>query len=97
MSRALSSLESRLGVHLVTRTSRSFELTEEGSLFYERCQRIATDIAEAEAEASSKTGTVKGRLRLGAPNEIGQRARRRDADGAALEIGDRSDIAAREE
>jgi DNA-binding transcriptional LysR family regulator len=57
----------------VTRTSRSFELTEEGSLFYERCQRIATDIAEAEAEASSKTGTVKGRLRLGAPNEIGRR------------------------
>lgn len=73
MSRALSSLESRLGVRLVTRTSRSFELTEEGSLFYERCQRIVADIAEAEAEASSKTGSVKGKLRVGAPNELGRR------------------------
>ena len=33
MSRAQSSLESRLGVRLVKRTSRSFEQTEEGSLF----------------------------------------------------------------
>jgi DNA-binding transcriptional LysR family regulator len=36
MSRGLSALESRLGVRLVTRTSRTFELTEEGHLFYER-------------------------------------------------------------
>ena len=73
MSRALSSLESRLGVRLVTRTSRSFELTEEGSLFYDRCQKIAADIVEAEAEASSKLGAVKGKLRIGAPNELGRR------------------------
>lgn len=73
MSRALSSLESRLGVRLVTRTSRSFELTEEGSLFYDRCQKIVGEIAEAEAEASSKLGTVKGKLRIGAPNELGRR------------------------
>ena len=61
MSRAQSSLESRLGVRLVKRTSRSFEQTEEGSLFYERCQRIVAEITEAEAEASSKTGSVKDR------------------------------------
>jgi DNA-binding transcriptional LysR family regulator len=34
MSRGLTALESRLGVRLVTRTSRSFALTEEGQLFY---------------------------------------------------------------
>jgi DNA-binding transcriptional LysR family regulator len=73
MSRGLTALESRLGVRLVTRTSRSFELTEEGQLFYERCARIAADIADAEAEASSKGATVKGILRLGAPMEIGRR------------------------
>ena len=72
MSRGLTALESRLGVRLVTRTSRSFELTEEGQQFYERCARIVADIAEAEAEASSKGGTVKGMLRLGAPMEIGR-------------------------
>src|SRR6202042_2760130 len=58
MSRGLTTLESRLGVRLVTRTSRTFELTEEGQLFYERCVRIVADIAEAEAEASSKGATV---------------------------------------
>jgi DNA-binding transcriptional LysR family regulator len=73
MSRGLSALESRLGVRLVTRTSRSFELTEEGQLFYERCARIIADIADAEAEASSKGATVKGMLRLGAPMELGRR------------------------
>jgi DNA-binding transcriptional LysR family regulator len=73
MSRTLSALESRLGVRLVTRTSRAFDLTEEGSAFLERCQRIVADIEEAEAEASSKTSSVKGKLRIGAPNEIGRR------------------------
>ena len=73
MSRGLSALESRLGVRLVTRTSRSFELTEEGQLFYERCARIVTDVAEAEAEASSKGAAVKGMLRVGAPMELGRR------------------------
>jgi DNA-binding transcriptional LysR family regulator len=73
MSRGLSALESRLGVRLVTRTSRTFELTEEGHLFYERCERIVADIAEAEAEASSQGKIVKGRLRIGAPTEIGRR------------------------
>jgi DNA-binding transcriptional LysR family regulator len=60
MSRGLTALESRLRVHLVTRTSRSFELTEEGQLFYERCARIVTDIADAEAEASSNRGSHQG-------------------------------------
>jgi len=73
MSRGLSALESRLGVRLVTRTSRSFELTEEGERFYDRCAGIVTDIAEAEAEASSKGTTVKGMLRIGAPMELGRR------------------------
>src|ERR1700729_3156847 len=73
MSRGLTALESRLGVRLVTRTSRSFELTEEGQLFYERCARIVADIADAEAEASSKGAAIKGMLRIGAPMELGRR------------------------
>src|SRR5580700_1894570 len=71
MSRGLSALESRLGVRLVTRTSRTFELTEEGALFYERCERIVAEIAEAEASSQGKT--VKGKLRIGAPMGIGRR------------------------
>ena len=73
MSRGLTTLESRLGVRLVTRTSRSLELTEEGQLFYERCARIVADIADAEAEASSKGATIKGMVRIGGPMELGRR------------------------
>jgi DNA-binding transcriptional LysR family regulator len=73
MSRGLSTLESRLGVRLVTRTSRSFELTGEGQIFYDRCLKIVGEIADAEAEASSHSGTVKGKLRIGAPMELGRR------------------------
>jgi len=73
MSRGLSALESRLGVRLVTRTSRSFELTGEGQIFYDRCLKIVGEIADAEAEASSHSGTVKGKLRIGAPMELGRR------------------------
>ena len=54
-------------------SSRTFQLTDEGRLFYERCERIAGDIAEAEAEVSSKGKIIKGKLRIGAPTEIGRR------------------------
>jgi DNA-binding transcriptional LysR family regulator len=72
MSRRLSAMEARLGVRLVTRTSRHFALTEEGALLHERALKILTDIAEAEAEASSKVSSPKGSLRVGAPMQIGR-------------------------
>ena len=72
MSRGLTTLESRLGVRLVTRTSRSFELTEEGQFFYERCVRIVADIAERPRPLQ------KGRLSKG---YFGSAHRWRLADG----------------
>src|ERR1700743_3665314 len=72
MSRRLAALESRLGVRLITRTSRRFSLTEEGALLHERAVKIVADIAEAEAEASAKMQSPRGRLRVGAPMQIGR-------------------------
>lgn len=73
MSRRLAALEDRLGVRLITRSPRRFELTEEGTLFYERSLRIIAEIDEAEAEASSKGGMPRGLLRVAAHTEIGRR------------------------
>jgi DNA-binding transcriptional LysR family regulator len=73
MSRRLTALEARLGVRLVVRTSRQFDLTEEGHLLHERCLQILSDIDEAEAEASLGGAVPKGKLRIGAPNDIGRR------------------------
>ena len=73
MSRRLGVLEQRLGVRLVARTTRTFELTAEGSLFHERCLRIVAEVDEAEAEASSGNMVPRGPLRIGVPLEIGRR------------------------
>jgi DNA-binding transcriptional LysR family regulator len=73
VSRSLAALEARLGVRLIDRASRRFNLTAEGSLLYQRATGILTDIDEAEAEASAKAKAPRGRLRVGAPLEIGRR------------------------
>lgn len=72
MSRRLGALESRLGIRLVTRTTRSFELTEEGALFHERCVRIIKDIEDAEAEVIQGLDSPSGHLRVTAPLHWGR-------------------------
>lgn len=73
VSRRLKALEERLGVRLITRTTRHFEPTEEGRIFYERCVCILRDLDDAEAEISTKTQSPRGLLRVGAPMGLGRR------------------------
>jgi DNA-binding transcriptional LysR family regulator len=73
MSRRLASLEKRLGVRLIDRSTRRFALTEEGDRLHERAVKILADLDEAEAEISAKAGTPQGHIRIGAPLEIGRR------------------------
>ena len=72
VSRRLARLEARLGVRLVNRGARRLTLTEEGSALYDRALHILSEIDEAEAEASTQSKTPRGRLRVGAPLEIGR-------------------------
>ncbi len=46
VSRRLVDLETRLGVLLLNRTTRTSNLTEAGSGFYERAKKIVEDVAE---------------------------------------------------
>ncbi len=71
VSRRLKDLEQRLGVQLVTRTTRRMSLTEEGQHFYRRCQQILADLEEAEAEISDRKRGLRGRLRIAAPLSFG--------------------------
>jgi DNA-binding transcriptional LysR family regulator len=73
MSRRLAALEKRLGVRLVTRTSRRFDLTVEGALFHERTLAILQAVDEAEAEVSAQARVPQGLLCVGAPSEIGRK------------------------
>ncbi len=71
VSRRLSELESRLGVQLFRRTTRRLDLTDSGRGFYERCQRILSDVDEAEEAVSQAHGTLRGRLRVAVPLSFG--------------------------
>src|SRR5215472_15404092 len=61
---AVQSLEKRLGVQLLNRTTRKVNLTEAGRGFYERCSRILAEIDEAESLASALQASPRGVLRL---------------------------------
>ena len=71
VSRRLASLEARLGVRLVNRTTRSLHLTDEGAAYYETCTRVLTDIQEAEAVVSAGRAEPRGILRVALPASFG--------------------------
>jgi DNA-binding transcriptional LysR family regulator len=73
IGRRLDALEARLGVKLMVRTTRRISLTHEGSAFLEDCQRLLTDLANAEASVSAGGVKASGHLRLTAPAGFGRR------------------------
>jgi DNA-binding transcriptional LysR family regulator len=60
----INSLEERLGVQLLSRTTRKVNLTDAGRTFYERSAQILADVDEAEGIVSALQVTPRGTLRL---------------------------------
>ena len=73
IGRRIDGLEERLGVKLLVRTTRRITLTHEGSAFLENCQRVLTDLANAEASVSAGGVKASGHLRITAPAGFGRR------------------------
>ena len=73
IGRRIDALEERLGVKLLVRTTRRITLTHEGSAFLEDCQRLLSDIANAEASVSAGGVKASGHLRITAPAGFGRR------------------------
>lgn len=71
ISRRLAALESRLGVRLVNRTTRTLNLTVEGSRYYEACTRVLADIQEADAEVAAGRVEPRGALKVALPASFG--------------------------
>lgn len=67
VGKSVARLEERLGVRLLQRSTRRISLTEEGALFFERCQRIVAEIHEAESELQRLSDAPRGRLRISLP------------------------------
>lgn len=66
VSRHLASLENRLGVRLVQRTTRQLFLTPEGESFSANAREILATLREAEASVSMVVAQPRGTLRVGA-------------------------------
>jgi DNA-binding transcriptional LysR family regulator len=60
----VKSLEERLGVRLLNRTTRNVSLTEAGGTYYERCVQILSEIEDAEEAAQVLQSKPRGLLRL---------------------------------
>ena len=73
VSRRITSLETRLGVQLLRRTTRRLNLTDSGHSFYERATRILADLDEAESAVRQEHGELHGVLRVALPLSFGIR------------------------
>jgi DNA-binding transcriptional LysR family regulator len=71
VSRNLAALESRLGVRLINRTTRSLHLTDEGASYYEACSRLLAEIDEADAAVAAGRVEPQGVLRVALPASFG--------------------------
>ncbi len=64
ISKTIASVEERLGVRLLVRSTRSLTPTEAGVAFYERALRAITEADEADAAARGVAASLEGRLRI---------------------------------
>lgn len=64
VSRAIARLESRLGIRLLERTTRSVSLTDEGRRFHEQVMPLLAGLEEAAASAALGATAVRGRLKV---------------------------------
>ncbi|NNC21983.1 LysR family transcriptional regulator [Corallococcus exiguus] len=71
-TRAVAQLEERLGLALLTRTTRSVRLTERGQIYLESCQRLLEDLDEADRRVRGENAEPRGELHLSAPIVFGR-------------------------
>lgn len=73
VSKRLGSLERRVGVRLIQRTTRSLSATEEGEALRAHAERVLDELAIAEERLATGWEEPIGTLRIGAPVSFGRR------------------------
>jgi DNA-binding transcriptional LysR family regulator len=72
VSKQVAALERELGAKLLTRTTRSLALTEEGGRYVEQVRRLVAEIAEAESVLRTGEQALTGWLRVAASVGFGR-------------------------
>lgn len=73
-SRGLASLEERLGVRLLHRTTRRISLTDAGARYLEAIRRVLDDLSAAERDAAGEAEAPRGHLNITASVTFGRTA-----------------------
>jgi len=71
VSNRVASLEKRLGVTLLQRTTRRLRLTDAGALYFEHASTGLGHMLDAEAAVTESVGEPSGLLRVTAPADLG--------------------------
>lgn len=71
VSRRLSELESRLGVTLINRTTRSSKITEVGQSYYKRSLKLIDDFTKLDTIDNSSESRLSGLIRISASISFG--------------------------
>ncbi len=71
VTRQVAALEKHLGTKLITRSTRSLNLTAAGAAYLEKCRVILNLVDAAESGLQSEKGQARGRIRLGLPLSFG--------------------------
>lgn len=70
VSRRLSTLETRLGVALIRRSTRSFSVTDVGQDFYQHCRAMLTEAESATALIARQKSEPQGMIRVACPSSM---------------------------
>lgn len=72
VTRAVADLEARLGVRLLTRTTRQVRVTDAGARYAEDCRRLLAEVDDADEAASGTHAAPRGVLAITAPVLFGR-------------------------
>jgi DNA-binding transcriptional LysR family regulator len=72
VSKQVATLERLLGARLLSRTTRSLSLTEEGERYFEQARRLVSEIAEVESSLRKGEQQLTGWLRIAASVGFGR-------------------------
>ncbi len=71
VSRQIASLEKELGVPLIYRTTRSFQLTTEGKDLFQRALPLLTDLESVLQNVGDTNADLQGTIRFTVPEDVG--------------------------
>lgn len=71
ISRRLNDLEEKVGVKLLTRTTRQQQLTEAGRVYLDRAEEIVNQMEQLHDSVTGSANEVEGWVRISAPLSIG--------------------------